>query len=322
MKIMILILLSATILFGFYGLSLLFGGGFLFFILPALVLLCGLLGWFLPRALKRVNPNVWIISGLILLLGLLVPTSALMADRAPGPVSTTIEAILWLLPPLALINAGILLFSGLDRANKRSSVRLLALGALLLFRTTFNLYDLTRWDNTYDPLGYIWLILPILAVLLGGVMLSAALQGRWKLAGPAYVVIVSALLIAISASAQRADFRDETARGAERTVRAIEAYYARRGSYPESLSQLVPWYILSLPRPMVIYGQDWCYESGEGYYRLGYLDREHWSDPRLVGQVYKTVGEISAPRPICMDEFTVIQTRHPDYPYSYLMERK
>src|SRR5690606_32411633 len=106
-------------------------------------------------------------------LGLLVPTSSLMADRAPGPVSTVIEATLWLLPPLALVNAAILLHSALERSSAVS----LGLGALLLVRTTYNLYDLTRWDNTYDPLGYIWLILPILAILLGGVMLSVALPG-------------------------------------------------------------------------------------------------------------------------------------------------
>jgi hypothetical protein len=158
-------------------LSFLFGGSFLFVIVPALALLCGLLGWLLPRALKRTNPTVWIISGLILLLGLLVPTSSLMADREPDPVSTLIWITLLLLPPLALINAAILLHAAVDRSSAVS----LGLGVILLVRTLYNLYELTLWDNTYDPLGYIWLILPILAVLLSEVMLSVALSGRWKL---------------------------------------------------------------------------------------------------------------------------------------------
>lgn len=316
MKIMIFILFVATILFGLYGLSFLFGGSTLIIIVPALALLCVLVGWIFPGALKRMNPNVWIVSGLILLIGLLIPSSSLMADREPGPVSTLIWSTLLLLPPLALVNAGILLHSGLEK----SSALLLALGILLLVRTIYNLYDLTLWDNTDDPLGYIWLILPILAALLSGVMLSVALPGRLKLAGPVYIILVSVLLIAVSASAQRVDFRQETAGRAERTVHAIESYYARRGSYPETLSQLTPWYILSLPKPMVIYGQDWCYESGGDFYRLGYLDREHWSDPRLIGRIYKTVGEADVSQPICMDEFTAIQSRHPDYPFSYWKE--
>jgi hypothetical protein len=239
-----------------------------------------------------------------------------MADREPGPVSTLIMSTLLLLPPLALINAALLLHS----AVYRSSAVSLGLGVILLSRTLYNLYDLTLWDATYDPLGYIWLIFPILAVLLAGVMLSVALTGRRKLAGLAYAVLVSVVLIAVSASAQRVDFRQETADRAERTVQAIESYYARRESYPETLSQLTPWHILPLPKPMIIYGQDWCYESGDGYYRLGFLDREHWSDPRLIGRVYKPAGKTIDAPPICMDEFTAVQTSHPDYPYSYWVE--
>jgi hypothetical protein len=315
-KILIFILLAATVLFGFYGLSLLFGGSALLVVVPALALLCGLLGWFLPSALKQVNPNVWIVSGLILLIGLLVPSSSLMADREPGPVSTLIETTLLLLPPLALVNAAILFHSSLEKSSALS----LALSILILFRTIYNLYNLTLWDNTDDPLGYIWLILPILATLLSGVMLSVALPGRLKLAGPVYIILVSVLLIAVSASAQRVDFRQETAGRAERTVHAIESYYARKGSYPKTLSQLTPWYILSLPKPMVIYGQDWCYESGGDFYRLGYLDREHWSDPRLIGRIHKSVGETIDSQLICMEEFTTLRNLRPDYPFFYWKE--
>ena len=314
MKTLRFILAAAVFLMGIYGLAFLFGGSFLFVIVPVMALLCGLLGWILPRTLKRTSPNVWIISGLILLLGLLIPSSSLMVDRGTGPVSTLIWTTLLLLPPLALVNAGILLHSTVERPSAVS----FGLGVLLLARTMYNLYDLTVWDNTYDPIEYLWLILPILAVLLSGVMLSAAMPGKWKLAGPAYAVIVSAMLIAVSASAQRVDFRQETAQRAERTVRALESYYARRGSYPESLSQLMPWYSLPLPKPLVIYGQDWCYEGGTDHYRLGYLDREHWSDPRWIGRVYKSVGETTDASALCMEEFTVVQARNADYPYSFL----
>ena len=71
---------------------------------------------------------------------------------------------------------------------------------------------------------------------------------------------------------------------------------------------------------MIIAGQDWCYESGEDYYRLGYLDRDHWSDPRLIGRIYKIVGEAPDATPMCMQEFTAIQNGEPGYPYTYLME--
>ena len=71
---------------------------------------------------------------------------------------------------------------------------------------------------------------------------------------------------------------------------------------------------------MIIYGQDWCYQGGSNYYRIGYIDREHWSNPNLIGRVYKSVGEVPASQPMCLDEFTAIQISHPDYPYTYWME--
>jgi hypothetical protein len=116
------------------------------------------------------------------------------------------------------------------------------------------------------------------------------------------------------------DFRKETAKRVERTVRAIESYYARERSYPETLSQLSPWYVISLPKPMIMHGQDWCYEGGEDFYRLGYIYREHWSNPNLIGRIYKSVGEAPGDANICKEEFAAIQNSQPDYPFSYTME--
>lgn len=78
--------------------------------------------------------------------------------------------------------------------------------------------------------------------------------------------------------------------------------------------------MLALPEPVIIYGQNWCYESGDGYYRLGYVDREHWSDPRLIGRIYKAEGQTSEQSLMCEAEITAIQQSNPDYPYSYWME--
>ncbi len=129
-------------------------------------------------------------------------------------------------------------------------------------------------------------------------------------------------MISVSSLAQRVDFREVTDRRAERTVRAIERFYAREGRYPTALSELAPSYLLSIPEPMIIYGQDWCYDSGQAYYRLGYIDRAHWSDPRLIGRVYKSAGETPGSGQMCMEEFNTIQSRDPDFPYTYLEEQR
>ena len=316
------ILLTAILMFGMIGVISLLGSSGILLLIAVLVLLVGLFAWIIPAILKRVSPNVWIITGLFILIGLIFPTSSLMSrDYEMGPFSTMTSTIIFLLPILALVNASFLLYSGLtDETNNRPKSVSLGLCVLLIVKTLYNLYMLTLWDNTYDPLGYLWLILPVFAVLLSGLMLSMDLSGGKKLAGPLYTILVTALLISISALAQSVDFHQETEKRAERTVHAIEAYYAREGSYPDGLSQLSPWYAVSIPKPMIIYGQEWCYQGGTDYYRIGYIDREHWSNPNLIGRVYKSVGDASDLPSICLREFTAIKNSHPDYPYAYVME--
>ena len=317
------LLLAVTLLFGTFGMTFLGGSsaGIFLIIVPALFI--WIFAWVLPTVLKRVDTKVWIVTGLIILLGLIFPTSSLMSSSYQfGPFSTGTSAIIFLLPSIALVNAAFLLYAGFKRissgmANDKTAVFSFALGTLLIIKVLHNIYDLTLWDNTYDPLDYLWLIVPIFIVVLSGLTLSVALSGRMKSMGLLFSVIVTAMLIAASAFAQNVDFRQETAKRAERTVSTIESYYAREGGYPESLSQLSPRYILSIPKPMIIYGQDWCYEGGDDYYRLGYIDRKHWSDPNLIARVYKSVGESADTQSLCMEEFNSIRKQIPDFPYTY-----
>jgi hypothetical protein len=124
-------------------------------------------------------------------------------------------------------------------------------------------------------------------------------------------------MIAVSARAQQVDFRQLTEERAERVTQAIESYYAQEGHYPKDLGQLTPRHALWLPGPVIIYGQDWCYDGGNSYYRLGYVDREHWSDPRLIGRIYKTKGDVPDLHGMCEEEVAAIQKRYPNYPYEY-----
>jgi hypothetical protein len=72
-----------------------------------------------------------------------------------------------------------------------------------------------------------------------------------------------------------------------------------------------------VPNPVIIYGQEWCYDAGQDYYRIGYIYRQHWSDPRLIGKIHKTGGELPELPPMCEVEFVALQQSHPDYPYEY-----
>jgi hypothetical protein len=62
---------------------------------------------------------------------------------------------------------------------------------------------------------------------------------------------------------------DVTAQRAERVDQAINAYQVDHGSYPGSLAELAPRYILLLPPPVVVRQGGWCYQGGPDGYRLG-----------------------------------------------------
>jgi len=331
----VVLVLSALTLVSWQYAALMFGGR-LFGPLSCLIVIPIVLLFVsaLVLAARRVSHSVWIYAGLFILPVLSLPASVFVnifpASLGP-PFGTPMVLRLLLIPSMALLIAALLLYSGLNlykewqnagavegggsqaqrKHASRAAAVVLVLGALLLAKTLHNLYWLMVWDTTDDSLGYFWLVVPVVAVLFSGVTLSITLSGRTKLAGFLYSLLIPALMIVVSARAQSVDFRRLTEERAGRASQAIETYYAREGCYPQDLRQLTPGYVLSLPGPVVIYGQDWCYDGGEDYYRLGYVYREHWSDPDLHGRIYKTKGEAPDLPGICAEEIAALEKRYP-----------
>jgi len=288
----------------------------------------------LASAAKRMRAGVWISAGLLILAGLLVSTPSILSafhhDALLSP-EPGLGLVALLLIPAALVVSGMLLSSAIrlhmplreaptpdDRGAhappfhvSRNSAICLGLAGLLLAKTFHSLYWVMVWDSTHDPLGYLWLLLPIVAAVFSGVMLSISLPGGRKPAA-IYSILVLALLIAVSWRAQAVDFRELTGAHALQTVQAIQSYYAREGRYPADLDELTPWHSVTLAGPMIIYGQGWCYDGGDGHFRLGYIYREHWSDPRLVGRLFAAEGAASDPATLCESEIAVLRARYPD----------
>lgn len=122
-------------------------------------------------------------------------------------------------------------------------------------------------------------------------------------------------LIGVYNLAKQIDFRQLTNQRAEHVSHLIETYHAKTGRYPENIQELTPWYVFPLPGPVIIYGEYWCYDSdGENYYRLGYLNREHWSSPNLIGQIHTSKGQVASQHQICEKEATAMMEYDPhDY---------
>jgi hypothetical protein len=54
-----------------------------------------------------------------------------------------------------------------------------------------------------------------------------------------------------------------------------------------------------VPEPVILYGQEWCYDAGDDYYRLGAVSRAHWSAPDLTGQLYSAKGDVPVLVAVC-----------------------
>lgn len=84
---------------------------------------------------------------------------------------------------------------------------------LLLVKALYNLYWLLVWDKTADGIGYGWLLFaPLPVAFVTGLMLVIALDGRQKLAGFLYLLLVPGLLIGMALLVHRVDNRQVTER--------------------------------------------------------------------------------------------------------------
>lgn len=240
--------LSASFLWGALGLVW----------LPVLAIVALLLISTLVWGGRKMSPKVWIYARLTVLGVLFLPTSmrAKVFPAHPSqPLDSYMAPTFLLILSLALVIASLLIYSSLNlltewqstgaiededsqtqrmHAGRTASIALI-LSALLITNTLHNLYWFTVWDNTVDPLRYIWLIVPFLAVLFSAVMLSITLPGRTKVVSFLYLLLIPASMIAVSARAQSVDFRQLTEQRAGLTSQAIETYYTREGRYPQDL---------------------------------------------------------------------------------------
>jgi hypothetical protein len=285
-------------------------------------------------AARRVSPAVWMFVGVSILVVLSLPdiTIGQIAARLPQPLEDPIAFVFLLALPMAIGVSALLLYSGLklrlkpqeatleddsaSQARRKHAARaclvILVLSALVLVKALFSFYHFMVWDTTGDSMDIVWLGLSILVSLFSSALLFSLLSGKARLAGLSYLFLIP-LLIVLAARAHAVDFRQLTQAHAERARQAIEAYYARQGRYPQDIRDLTPWYALSLPGPVIIYGQRWCYEGGQDYYRLGYLDREHWSSPILFRRVYSATGHSPLRVDVCQAAIDTYRAQHPGW---------
>lgn len=273
----------------------------------------------MQRLLLTLGLYLQIVLGILLLVGMFLPSRIIAAF--PGTMTHTgaMSFVQWVLPVAALIVASLPLHGGIPTAwrndekteptpvsNWLVAVSLVIVG-LLLVKGLHSLYWLFIWDSTHDSFDILWLVLLVPIAVFAGLMLTVRLP-KYKLL---YVLGLPLLPILALLAGLQVDYHELTATRAERVGTAIESYYAQNGRYPTALNELTPRYLLFIPEPTIIYGQNWCYDSDGSNHRLAYLELAHWSSPTPEIIIHQSAGDLSPLPPTCEDQFAILAVEHP-----------
>jgi hypothetical protein len=206
-----------------------------------------------------------------------------------------------LLPGLVIPAVAILTLKFLQPIASSSGERLLGVRIgqfILIFSLVVSfLYTiawLCIWDGTDDGIrGLIMILLTIIISSTTGMIIALSSGGWWRWSGFALAIVISYGVFWVVGGPGKL-FRpyDQTEKRAVSLQSAIEDFKATHGKYPAALGNLVPLELWRIPRPMIVRGEEWCYDAGPDYYRLGTLYREHWSSPEMTVRVYASTGNV------------------------------
>lgn len=314
--------------------------------LPLTWLLVGLIAVLLAvvlrRNFQRFSRRLVVVLGCFT-LGLYILPLPVSSEGLSSPWDITLFfTSLLVLPALAWFTSAMLLRSLLEPAavsaktksgkpafvpaeKKRSiwtGLAILALVAALLAASLQHLYWIFTWDATNDPIGVL-LQIPVIWLAASAALLLVLLLWNWRRwLGIGLAVLFVAAVSLVIQMAMRIDYRQLTEQRAADLTSALERRLISAGAFPESLDDLVPGYLWSIPPPLVIYGLDWCYEGSADYYHLGYLTRAHWSSPELLVRSYSSAGALPKAELDCSAQIAVLEARNPGlYSVFYDLDR-
>ena len=251
------------------------------------------------------SPGGWITFSYLLLL-LLMLTAVWATDTQseflflPATLASIGRNLWWVVPGLGIIFSCMLVGQILTDELGSTAPRLFLAGLIvpILLLLAWQAATASAWDVATDGLGGIFMLQ--LSCVFG---VAAAIHQSWKLPPKRSSLLFGfALLILVMVLGANSfgtfGFDGEwanvpharTERRAEKINQAILRFYQERGQYPQALTDLTPVYLLYLPTPFIIPHQDWCYQAGSDYYRLGYVYRDYFSTPASV-KVFAAAGQ-------------------------------
>lgn len=173
----------------------------------------------------------------------------------------------------------------------------LILVLILLASLLFTFRWLWIWDGMDDGIRiFFMMMVSVIAAISGTLMIILTVSGWQRWAGVIFaMVVIGSIYFAILTGfglGEESTIYTVTEERALRIQESIEGYRTKNGSYPMELDDLVPGEIWRIPAPRIMPEQNWCYEAGADYYRLGAVYRDHWSSPYREVRVYASAGNV------------------------------
>lgn len=289
--------------------------GMSFLILPGILIV--VLGWVLLG-----QRQLWLAIALsVVSLGALLLLNRMISN----PPDYTITAnSLWLRLPLIIaffaapgvtvVLSGVLLTAVLqpDKAPHSRWGRLLVTGlaVLLIVALSYTIFWGSIWDQTSDGLFGLMISGQAAVVAVGvGMVMTAVLRDGARLVGLLFIAVVPVLFYLSSEWGWDASYHAITERRAEQIAGALDQFQEREGHYPETLAALRPSDLLFIRQPVILAGEEWCYQGGTDFYRLAAFHREYFSSPVSL-RVYEAAGEPPSGSWECETQLAAMKERY------------
>lgn len=212
--------------------------------------------------------------------------------------------------PAILIANDLPRWVGGEAAGRRGLLITLLLALLMLALVSLYIFWASVWDQTMD-LGFGFLVVPFVTgtAVAAGMAMSVVLEGKQRLVGLAFMLLLPLLFYQLHALGLNAPYHTYNEERADRIAAALDDFYEREGHYPQTLASLVPRDLLSVPPPILLHGEQWCYQGGPNFYRLTAFYQPHWAS--LISlKIYASRGELPSGEWVCETMLTEVKDRH------------
>jgi hypothetical protein len=199
--------------------------------------------------------------------------------------------------------------------HRFSSLLRLGLALVLLLNLIDTVFWVSVWDHTDDGLGGVWLAITggLLALGAGGLFIERG-RGWLRATGILYLLLVPALIFGAFGLGFKVSYLEITEKRAALIQQAVQSFYTQNGRFPSALDELVPSNLLWVPPQVILRGENWCYQGGADYYRLGVFWRSTFS-ALLEAKVYASAGSPPDAGWVCQEKLAKMKDKYDPKPF-------